>query len=145
DRMGVKPLYYGFSGDTFVYGSELKALRRHPGFAARIDRNALRLYLRFLYVPAPFSIYERIAKAMPGTLVPLGPDARTTRTTVYWSARDAAIAGARDRFAGSEEDASRELEVLLRDAIRIRMVADVPIGVFLSGGVDSSLVTALMQ
>jgi len=145
DRMGVKPLYYGFSGDTFVYGSELKALRRHPGFAARIDRNALRLYLRFLYVPAPFSIYEGIAKAMPGTIVTLDPNARTTRTTVYWSVRDAAIAGARDRFAGSEEDASRELEALLRDAIRIRMVADVPIGVFLSGGVDSSLVTALMQ
>src|ERR1044071_7892628 len=69
DRMGVKPLYYGFAGDTFVYGSELKALRRHPGFAARIDRDALRLYLRFLYVPAPFSIYEGISKAMPGTIV----------------------------------------------------------------------------
>ncbi|HEY6138550.1 MAG TPA: asparagine synthase (glutamine-hydrolyzing) [Thermoanaerobaculia bacterium] len=145
DRMGVKPLYYGFAGDTFVYGSELKALRRHPGFDARIDRNALRLYLSFLYVPAPFSIYEGIAKAMPGTIVTLDPDARTTRTTVYWSARDAAIAGTRDRFAGTEEEASHELEALLRDAIRIRMVADVPIGVFLSGGVDSSLVTALMQ
>jgi asparagine synthase (glutamine-hydrolysing) len=145
DRMGVKPVYYGFAGDTFVYGSELKALRRHPGFDPRIDRNALRLYLRFLYVPAPFSIYEGISKAMPGTIVTLDPDARMTRTTVYWSARDAAIAGTRNRFAGTEDEASQELEALLRDAVRIRMVADVPIGVFLSGGVDSSLVTALMQ
>jgi asparagine synthase (glutamine-hydrolysing) len=145
DRMGVKPLYYGFVGRTFVYGSELKALRRHPGFDARIDRDALRLYLRFMYVPAPFSIYEGIAKLMPGTILTLDPATGETRTTVYWSARDAALDGARHRFGGSEEDASLELEALLRDAIKIRMVADVPLGVFLSGGVDSSLVTALMQ
>ena len=149
DRMGVKPLYYGFvggfAGSTFVYGSELKAIRRHPDFGGHIDRAALQLYLRFMYVPAPFSIYEGISKVMPGTIVTLDPDARTTRTTVYWSARDAAIDGVRHRFEGSEEEASRELEALLRDSIRIRMVADVPIGVFLSGGVDSSLVTALMQ
>jgi len=145
DRMGVKPLYYGFAGGTFVYGSELKALRRHPAFDARIDRDALRLYLRFMYVPAPFSIYEGIAKLMPGTTLTLDPATGETRTTVYWSARDAAIDGARHRFEGSEEEASRELEALLRDSIKIRMVADVPLGVFLSGGVDSSLVTALMQ
>ena len=145
DRMGVKPLYYGFAGNTFLYGSELKALRRHPGFDARIDRAALRLYLRFMYVPAPFSIYEGIAKLMPGTIVTLDPGTRQTRTTVYWSARDAAIDGVRNRYRGSEEEASHELEALLRDSIRIRMVADVPLGVFLSGGVDSSLVTALMQ
>jgi asparagine synthase (glutamine-hydrolysing) len=145
DRMGVKPLYYGFAGRTFVYGSELKALRRHPDFDARIDRGALRLYLRFMYVPAPFSIYEGIAKLMPGTILTLDPATGLTRTTVYWSARDAAVHGARHRFEGSEEEASHELEALLRDSIRIRMVADVPLGVFLSGGVDSSLVTALMQ
>ena len=145
DRMGVKPLYYGFAGRTFVYGSELKALRRHPDFDGRIDRGALRLYLRFMYVPAPFSIYEGIAKLMPGTILTLDLATRLTRTTVYWSARDAAVYGAQHRFEGSEEEASRELESLLRDSIRIRMVADVPLGVFLSGGVDSSLVTALMQ
>jgi asparagine synthase (glutamine-hydrolysing) len=145
DRMGVKPLYYGFAGRTFIYGSELKALRRHPDFNARLNRAALRFYLRFMYVPAPFSIYDGIAKLMPGTILTFDPATAQTRTTVYWSARDAAIEGTRHRFRGSEEEASRELEVLLRDSIKIRMVADVPLGVFLSGGVDSSLVTALMQ
>jgi len=145
DRMGVKPLYYGFAGDAFVYGSELKALRRHPGFDAAIDRGAVRLYLRFMYVPAPFSIYEGISKLMPGTILTFDPATRETRTAAYWSAREAALYGAAHRFAGSEEEAAGELEALLRDSIRIRMIADVPLGVFLSGGVDSSLVTALMQ
>jgi asparagine synthase (glutamine-hydrolysing) len=145
DRMGVKPLYFGTSRGAFLYGSELKALRRHPSFDARIDRDALRLYLRFMYVPAPYSIYEGISKLMPGTILTFDPATQTTSTTVYWSARDTALAGARNRFEGSEEEASQELEALLRDAIRLRMIADVPLGVFLSGGVDSSLVTALMQ
>jgi asparagine synthase (glutamine-hydrolysing) len=145
DRMGVKPLYYGFAGATFVYGSELKALRRHRDFDARIDRDALNLYLRFLYVPAPFSIYEGIRKLMPGTILTFDPATRESKTTVYWSAREAAERGSAHRFAGSEEDAARELEALLRDSVRLRMIADVPLGVFLSGGVDSSIVTALMQ
>ena len=145
DRMGVKPLYYGFAGDSFVYGSELKALRRHPGFNARIDRRAVELYLRYMYVPAPSTIYEGIYKLMPGTILTFDPATRGTQTTEYWSARDAATRGVQHRFRGSEEDAARELETLLRDAVRLRMVADVPIGVFLSGGVDSSAVTALMQ
>ena len=145
DRMGVKPLYYGFAGSAFVYASELKAIRRHPAFDPRIDRGAVSLYLRFLYIPAPFSIYEGIAKVMPGTIVTYDPATRRVETTVYWSARDAAMRGAAERFDGSEDDAAREVETLLRDAIRLRMIADVPLGVFLSGGIDSSLVTALMQ
>jgi asparagine synthase (glutamine-hydrolysing) len=145
DRMGVKPLYYGFAGSAFVYGSELKAIRRHPAFVARIDRGAVRLYLRFLYVPAPYSIYEGIRKPMPGTIVTFDPATRRVETTVYWSARDTAMAGAAARIDVSEAEASRELETLLRDAVRLRMIADVPLGVFLSGGIDSSLVTALMQ
>jgi asparagine synthase (glutamine-hydrolysing) len=145
DRMGVKPLYYGFAGRTFMYGSELKALRRHPDFAGRIDRGALRLYLRYMYIPAPHTIYEGFAKLMPGTILTFDPATRRTETTLYWSVCDAAVRGMEHRFAGSEEEASRELEALLRDSIGIRMVADVPLGVFLSGGVDSSLVTALMQ
>jgi asparagine synthase (glutamine-hydrolysing) len=145
DRMGVKPLYYGFAGRTFLYGSELKALRQHPGFDARINREAVNLYLRFLYIPAPYSIYEGISKLMPGTILTFDPATRETSTTVYWSVQDAAARGAANRFRGSEEDASRELEALLRDAVRIRMVADVSLGVFLSGGVDSSVVTAMMQ
>jgi len=145
DRMGVKPLHYGFAGSTFVYGSELKAIRRHHGFESRIDRGALRLYLRFLYIPAPYSIYESIRKVMPRTIVTFNPATRDVETTVYWSARETATLGAADRFEGSEDDAAKELEALLLDAVRLRMIADVPLGVFLSGGIDSSLVTALMQ
>jgi asparagine synthase (glutamine-hydrolyzing) len=145
DRMGVKPLYYGFAGRTFLYGSELKALRRHPDFAGRIDHGALHLYFRFLYVPAPFSVYEGIRKLMPGTIFTFDPATGRTETTVYWSAAEAAMRGTGHRFQGSEEEASHKLETLLRDAVRIRMIADVPLGAFLSGGVDSSLVVALMQ
>ncbi len=145
DRMGVKPVYYGFAGTTFLYASELKALRRHPRFEGRIDRGAVELYLRYMYVPAPWSIYEDICKLMPGTMLTFDPATRAVETTAYWSAREAATHGVSHRFRGSEEEASHELETLLRDAVRLRMVSDVPIGVFLSGGVDSSLVAALMQ
>jgi asparagine synthase (glutamine-hydrolysing) len=145
DRMGVKPLHYGFAGRAFVYASELKAIRRHPAFEPRIDRGGLRLYLRFLYIPAPYSIYEGIRKVMPGTIVTFDPATRSVETTVYWSARETAMRGVAARFEGSEDDAAREAEALLRDAVRLRMIADVPLGVFLSGGIDSSLVTALMQ
>jgi asparagine synthase (glutamine-hydrolysing) len=145
DRMGVKPLYYGFMGNTFMYASELKALRRHPRFEGRIDRGALQLYMRYMYVPAPWSIYEGVFKLMPGTMLTFDPATRAIETTTYWSVRDAAVRGIEQRFRGSEEEASHELETRLREAVRLRMVADVPLGVFLSGGVDSSLVTALMQ
>src|SRR5262249_57943313 len=145
DRMGVKPLYYGVANDTLLYGSELKALRRHPAFEGRIDRTALELYLRYMYVPAPFSIYAGISKLMPGTILTFDAATRQAQTTAYWSASDAAMRGIENRFRGSEEDAANELEALLRDAVRIRMIADVPLGVFLSGGIDSSTVTALMQ
>ena len=145
DRMGVKPLYYGLSGRTFLYGSELKALRRHPDFVGRVDRDVLSLYLRFLYVPAPFSIYEGIHKLTPGAILMFDPASGQTETTIYWSAAEAATRGLGHRFQGSEEEASVEVEALLRDAVRIRMISDVPIGAFLSGGIDSSLITALMQ
>ncbi|HEX8410852.1 MAG TPA: asparagine synthase (glutamine-hydrolyzing) [Thermoanaerobaculia bacterium] len=144
DRMGVKPMYYGFAGNTLLFGSELKALRRHPDFDATLDRNAVAAYLRYLYVPAPLSIYRGICKQTPGTIVTITPN-RDVRTTTYWSAHEAAEKGAAHRFVGSAEDAADELDVLLRDAVAMRMVADVPLGVFLSGGIDSSLVTALMQ
>ena len=145
DRMGVKPLYYGFAGRTFLYGSELKALRRHPDFAGAIDLGALHLFMRFLYVPAPFSIYEGIRKLMPGTILTFDPATGQTETTVYWSMAETAARGLGHRFQGSEEEASVEVERLLRDAVRLRMIADVPLGAFLSGGIDSSLITALMQ
>lgn len=145
DRMGLKPLYYGVAGSTFLFASELKALRQHPEFEGRIDRGALAMYLKYMYVPAPWSIYEGIRKLMPGTMLTFDPATRSSETTVYWSVRDAATHGFLNRFRGTEEEAAHELENLLRDSVRLRMVSDVPVGVFLSGGVDSSLVTALMQ
>jgi asparagine synthase (glutamine-hydrolysing) len=128
-----------------VYASELKALRRHPHFERRIDRGAIEMYLRYTYVPAPWSVYEGISKLMPGTMLTFDPATRAIETTTFWSAGEAATRGITDRFCGTEEEASHELEHLLRDAVRLRMVSDVPIGLFLSGGVDSSLVAALMQ
>ncbi len=143
DRMGVKPMYYGFANGTFLFGSELEALRRHPDFDSTLDRDAVAAYLRFLYVPTPMSIYRAIRKQTPGTILTLRND--TLHTTTYWSAADVAERGIANRFSGTEQEAVQTLDALLRDAIDLRMVADVPLGVFLSGGIDSSLVTALMQ
>jgi asparagine synthase (glutamine-hydrolysing) len=145
DRVGVKPLYYGISNRTFLYGSELKAMRRHPSFDGAIDRGALHLYLRFMYVPAPHSIYAGISKLMPGTILTFDPERCAITTASYWSTREAAVRGMANRFQGTEEDAALEVERLAGDAVKLRMVADVPLGVLLSGGIDSSLVTALMQ
>jgi len=154
DRLGVKPLYYGWIGPSFVFGSELKALRTAPGFTGTVNRDALTLLLRHSYIPAPYSIYQGIYKLMPGTLLrvdddlaanPEAVEALTARETSYWSAREVAESAAPNRFNGSTREAVAELDHLLRDAVRLRMVADVPLGAFLSGGVDSSTVVALMQ
>ncbi len=146
DRLGKKPLYYGLVGDTFLFGSELKSLRAHPAFHAEIDPQALALYLRHLYVPAPHSIFRGIFKLPPGTFleIPASSIAASVEPTAYWSALEAAEEGARRPFTSADE-AQEELETLLLDAVKIRMVADVPLGAFLSGGIDSSLVVALMQ
>jgi asparagine synthase (glutamine-hydrolysing) len=146
DRLGKKPLYYGWMGETFLYGSELKALRAHPSFHAEIDRQALALYLRYSYIPAPHSIYQGIRKLPAGSMLTLSPERRELPGAVaYWSIFEAAARGVRDPLTGSEDEVSAELEELLRDAVGKRMVADVPLGAFLSGGTDSSLVVALMQ
>ena len=147
DRIGEKPLYYGWLGTTFLFASELKAVLAHPACKKEIDRNALALYLRHNCVPAPYSIYKGIWKLPPGTVLTI--HARKAETAamlvVYWSARDMAEQGLGEVFSGSEEDASLQLESLLCDAVKLRMVADVPLGAFLSGGIDSSTVVALMQ
>lgn len=149
DRIGEKPLYYGFSGSTFLFGSELKALRAHPEFKAEINRDALALFLRYNYIPAPYSIYQGIYKLTPGTYLLLDERASSLgqlpEPLPYWSAREAAETGTASPFEGTEAEATRELEALLTDAVGLRMVADVPLGAFLSGGVDSSTVVALMQ
>ncbi|MCD4673162.1 MAG: asparagine synthase (glutamine-hydrolyzing) [Anaerolineaceae bacterium] len=147
DRLGIKPLYYGWSGGVFLFGSELKPLRAHPAFQAGIDRDVLSLFLRFAYVSAPFSIYQGIHKQPPGTILTLTADHlhEEAHIETYWSARQVAEDGVRQGYTGSEEEARQELDALLRDGIQKRMLADVPLGAFLSGGVDSSTVVALMQ
>jgi asparagine synthase (glutamine-hydrolysing) len=149
DRLGEKPLYYGWQGRgegaVFLFGSELKALRAHPAFEGGIDRGALSLQLRHNYIPAPYSIYKGISKLPPGTLLTVALGRREPRIATYWSGTEVAEAGVRDGFDGSPEEAIDALEDLLKDAVRQQMMADVPLGAFLSGGIDSSTVVALMQ
>jgi asparagine synthase (glutamine-hydrolysing) len=147
DRMGEKPLYYGRMGQAFLFGSELKALKAHPSFKAEINRDALALFLRYNYIPAPFSIYRDIYKLPPGTYISLDERGmgQLPAPCAYWSAKEVAEAGVAEPFEGTESQAMTELEALLSDAVGLRMVADVPLGAFLSGGVDSSTVVALMQ
>jgi asparagine synthase (glutamine-hydrolysing) len=146
DRMGEKPLYYGWRGDSFLFGSELKALRAHPAWRGEIDRDALATYLRYGCVPSPRSIYRGIHKLAPAHHLIVSADpTQACEPQPYWSMRDAAEKGAADPLVTDEHAVVEELDALLRDAVRIRTIADVPVGVFLSGGVDSSTVAALMQ
>lgn len=144
DRLGIKPVYYGKVGSALAFGSELKSLRSLPGFSASIDRDALALYFRHNYIPAPRSIYSGIRKLEPGTILTINEDG-AERKERYWAVGDVWRAGIDNPFAGTFDEASAELEHLLGDAVEMRMVADVPLGAFLSGGVDSSTVVALMQ
>jgi asparagine synthase (glutamine-hydrolysing) len=143
DRLGEKPLYYGWCGDTFLFGSELKALRAHPRFHGEVDREALFLYVRMGSVPSPRAIYRGVSKLPPGTILTLRrPQAGQLPSPVpYWEARP----GDGSPDFGGEERAADALESLLVGAVKQQMVADVPVGAFLSGGIDSSLVVALMQ
>lgn len=147
DRLGEKPLYYGWMGNIFLFGSELKALRAHPDFKGEINRDVLALYLRHNYVPAPYSIYKGIYKLPPGTILTLKRENKGSIADPisYWSAKEVAEHGVNVPFRGSVEEAIAQLDALLREAVKMRMEADVPLGAFLSGGVDSSLVVALMQ
>jgi asparagine synthase (glutamine-hydrolysing) len=144
DRMGEKPLYYGWVGKRFLFASELKAIRSHPEFKPRLDRDALALYLRHNCVPAPHSIYKDVRKLPPGTLLKV-PGGVVSEPKAYWSVRKAMEEGIADRFAGTDAEAIAELDSLLRDSVGRRMLADVPLGAFLSGGIDSSTVVGLMQ
>lgn len=144
DRMGEKPLYYGWSGGTLLFGSELKALRAHPAWSAEINRDAIAAYLRHNYVPAPYSIYRGIFKLPAAHYLVVTPHDRG-EPRAYWNLREAAERGHQNPMTGSDREAVEGLDTLLRDAVRMRTVADVPVGVFLSGGIDSSTVVALMQ
>lgn len=145
DRFGEKPLYYGVQHGILLFGSELKALRAHPGFAADIDRDALVLLLRYGYVPAPWSIFAGIRKLPPGTTLTLRSPTEPATPNPYWSVSMAAIEGARAPLDLSDDEAIAELDRLLRQSIDGQRMADVPLGAFLSGGIDSSTVVAIMQ
>jgi asparagine synthase (glutamine-hydrolysing) len=181
DRFGEKPLYYGWAttassaSPTFVFGSELKALRSYPGFSNNVSREALALYMRFTYVPAPYSIYQNIYKLEPGCMlsintsaalpqsdkllvagqmpsVPTAPSAPLRPQDVqgglsmyrWWSLATVVESGAQSQIS-SEDEVLETLELRLKDAVRLQSLADVPLGAFLSGGVDSSCIVALMQ
>ncbi len=154
DRMGEKPLYYGWLGSTFIFGSELKALKAFSAteFSGQIpweiDRNALCLYLRYNYIPAPYSIYRGIRKLPPGSFVTLGPKEigeKNHKVRKYWDMLEIVEKGLVSPFGGTDTEAVDELDTLLRKVVREQMEADVPLGAFLSGGVDSSAIVALMQ
>lgn len=143
DRIGVKPLYWGRFGDLFLFGSELKALCATALFPRVVDPAARALYYRLGYIPAPHAIWRGVSKLEPGTILSVraGEEPRITR---YWDLRAVAARGLAEPFAGSEAQAEERLSALLEDAVRRQRVADVPVGAFLSGGVDSSTVVALM-
>lgn len=149
DRFGEKPLYYGWNRGVLLFGSELKALRAFPNFDAQVDRQALALYLRHNAIPAPYSVHEGIRKLLPGHWLRISckelERGALPEPTAYWLAAEQVRAGKANPFIGSEADAVDALETLLMDAVGRQMVADVPLGAFLSGGIDSSLVVALMQ
>jgi len=148
DRLGEKPLYFGVLKGALLFGSELKALRACPGFDPPVDRRALALYMRHNYIPAPWTIYEGVRKLAPGSLAEFrrsGDGVSETRQGTYWSARQAAEGGLSNPFRGDEREAVEELERVLSRSIAGQMIADVPLGAFLSGGIDSATVVALMQ
>jgi len=144
DRLGEKPLYYGWQNNTFLFGSELKALKAHPDWQGEINRDALALYMRHNYIPAPYSIYEGIRKLMPGTFIQLKAG-KLSDPVAYWEAKSVAEEGVKDPLTLADDQAVQSLDGLLRQSIQEKMIADVPLGAFLSGGIDSSAIVALMQ
>jgi asparagine synthase (glutamine-hydrolysing) len=160
DRLGIKPLYYGWTDQAFVFGSELKVFEQVPNFSRSIDRDALAAFMQYAYVPEPWSIYEGVYKLPAGCLLSMTLEQSRTRSSFspepenvtatcrplrYWSATSIIEAGISHPFEGTDQEAVDQLDQILREAIGLRMIADVPLGAFLSGGVDSSVVVSLMQ
>ncbi len=144
DRVGEKPLYFGWVGETLLFGSELKALRSHPNWRGEIDRDALALYMQFNYIPAPYTIYKSIKKLEPGCIAKISENGSMDDVELqrYWSLQDMVV---QPRQNISDTTAIEQTESILSATVKRQMVADVPLGAFLSGGVDSSLIVALMQ
>jgi len=147
DRLGEKPLYYGWQGSALLFGSELKSLKQHPAFIGEVDGGALASFLKHGYVPAPLSIYRGIYKLLPGTTLVIDVSAGREQPApvAYWSLAEAAARGAAKPFRGTDEDALSEFEHIFSSAVKGQLMSDVPLGAFLSGGIDSSTVVALMQ
>ena len=145
DRAGIKPLYYGHVNGSFIFGSELKALQQFPGFEGKIDRDALALYMRFCYFPAPYSVFAGIYKLPPGHILSLSAAQAEPVVTPYWSFTNVAKKGIKQQISGPDDEVVEQLHQKLSSAVGLRMIADVPLGAFLSGGIDSSTIVALMQ
>lgn len=146
DRMGEKPLYYGWQNGVLLFGSELKALKVHPAFEGDIDRNSLTLLMRHNYIPSPYSIYSKIKKLLPGTFLTINSAQNIdNKPTTYWDFSSITQYQHTHPFTGTENNAIRALEQTLMEAVGQQMIADVPLGAFLSGGIDSSVIASLMQ
>ncbi|HZH28354.1 MAG TPA: asparagine synthase (glutamine-hydrolyzing) [Azospirillaceae bacterium] len=144
DHMGVKPLFWGLNGGVLLFGSELKALAAHPAWTAEVNPAAVAAFLRYGYVPAPASIWKGVHKLEPGCLLSVAAG-EAPRIGRFWDLPAVAAAGQADRLDLSDEEAADRLDALLRQAVSRQMLSDVPLGAFLSGGIDSSTVVALMQ
>ncbi|HQU97428.1 MAG TPA: asparagine synthase (glutamine-hydrolyzing) [Nitrosomonas sp.] len=150
DRMGEKPMYYGYFDDRLLFGSELKALRQLPGFKSEINRDVLSLLFRHNYIPAPYSIYTNVFKLMPGSFIEFSSETLRLRQRpepkIYWSATEIALDAVKNPIKfSSDNEAINALESKLIQSISGQMMSDVPLGAFLSGGIDSSTIVALMQ
>lgn len=145
DRVGEKPLYYGRVRNSFVFASELGCISSLDGFENPINRKVLDLYFQYGYIPAPYSIYEDIYKLEPGTILKIKSPFNKWEIETYWSMKEAAKKGQSNLFRGTRQEAADELERLLKKSISRQMIADVPVGAFLSAGIDSSTIVALMQ
>ncbi len=146
DRLGIKPLYYGILGNVLLFGSELKALMAHKKFEKKINAEALNSYFKYNFIPAPQTIYENVYKLLPGTIIAFSEQGKH-KTHAFWDLSKIAHEGikARENFLSNDSDTIDKLEELIKDSVERRMIADVPLGAFLSGGVDSSTVVAMMQ
>ena len=145
DKIGEKPLYYGFQDENFFFGSELKSIIANPYFKPKINTEALNLFLKYSYVPSPLSIFDGIKKLLPGHFVKIDRHIKDLKSETYWNLFDITKEGKKELFYGNEKEASDRLEQLLLKNIESRMISDVPIGAFLSGGIDSSLIVSMMQ
>lgn len=148
DHVGIKPLYYGWVGGSFVYSSEIKPLHAYPEFrkyGTELDSESVQDFLLYGYIPAPSTIFKSLRKLPPGHILELNAAAERSNPIPFWSLRDVVNAGRRSMFRGSEQEAVSALESLLKSSVKMQMLSDVPLGAFLSGGIDSSTVVALMQ